>query len=767
LLVYTRLSVMRFLLRHAREPLYYRRNRRPRRKSAVILRLRLCRRSLSKYTAETKAKTSFCGQDLMNSALACSNSSNMSDMTESSSFSSQLILISGCSTVLLASALAYVLLETNKKKHLTANNDIEQIPTSPEKLVIDRSEFPGGQISVYYATQTGTSESFARQLEREGPSHGFYVHVVDLEDIGVEDVVDEIQKDQESGISRAVFLGATYGEGEAPDNATQFVAALAKKAATEMLFQNLKVEELSVPDRCLVGLDFCVFGLGNKQYDHYNATGKFLDHALERVGGNRILGLGMGDDDGDLEGDFETWKDKKLWPTMERLYVFDKEALGKRKREAALRVELPDCQYEVHYIDNGDSDFKPMPFDQVHGSSRHYFTAVDCPVTKVQELRSSEEPGSTVHVEIDISSARGLTYATADNLGVLPVNAADTVEAVARALCYDLNAVFYVKAAPNHEWHGAPFPMPLSIRECLTRYCDLTSAPRRSDLKLLASYAKDPMDQKALLRMSSKEGRTEYKEKVLASFVGIVDLLKLCPSIEIPLAHFLAVCPLLQTRFFTISSSASVYPNSIHLTVAVTDALRSDGTMFKGVCSNYLASRVPGKDVIRVYSRPSTFRLPQDSSKPILLIGPGTGVAPMRALLQERAYQREHLHQCVGQNILYFGCKKRSYDFLYQEEMERFHCEKIIDKLYLAFSRDGDQKIYVQHLLEQNSEETWRLIHFEGAYVFVCGGVKMGHDVAETLKKIAVSQGSMSLEGAKSYMTNLAKESRYVQELWA
>jgi len=309
--------------------------------------------------------------------------------------------------------------------------------------------------------------------------------------------------------------------------------------------------------------------------------------------------------------------------------------------------------------------------------------------------------------------------------------------------------------------------MPISVRDCLTRYCDLTSAPLRSDLKLLAAYASDPTDQKAIARMSSKEGKAEYREKILDDHVGLVDLLKRCPSIKMPLEHLLSYCSLLPPRFYTISSSSSVYPDSVHLTVAVTKYERKDNSVFNGVCSTHIANCKPGTSTLRVFNRPSTFRLPKDTTRPIILIGPGTGIAPMRALLQERSYQRTKLGKEVGPNILYFGCKKASQDYLYESELKAFQEAGDLAKLYLAFSREQEEKVYVQHLLSKNAEESWKLVSDDGAYLYVCGGVKMGHAVSEVLEAIFASRGNMSVESAKAYLSKLTDEGRYVQELWS
>lgn len=634
---------------------------------------------------------------------------------------------------------------------------------TPSLSLSSSQKYPGGHLSIYFASQTGTAESLGKVLQREGAENGFFVHVIDLEDIEVDDLLDAARQHEETGTSRAVFCIATYGEGEPTDNSASFVMDLKTRACTEILKEEEKKEsENEFVEQCLEGLEYSVFGLGNRQYEHFNAMSKFFDSTLEKVGGKRVLPTGYGDDDNDLEGDFENWKDNVFWPNMKKLYLSDADLPALKGDQD----ELPETPYQVEYLDT--SDVKPdMEPASINNASRPYFTSYDCPVSVVRELRTKQDPGSTVHMEIDISKADGLEYVTADNLGVLPLNASGIVESVAESLGYDLDATFSVKAARNKDWKGAPFPSPVSVRECLTRYCDLSGALRRSDLKQLAPYAQDPTDKKALLRLSSKEGKAEYKEKVLDAQKGLADILKLCPSIEAPLEHFLMFCPRLIPRFYTISSSSSEHPKSVHITVSVSENTRKDGSVFKGVCSSYLAGLKPGKETVRVFNRDSTFRLPKDTSRPIVMIGPGTGVAPMRALLQERAFQRKTEKKTVGKSILYFGCKKRSMDFIYEKEMKAFQKDGTLNDLHLAFSRENKEKVYVQHLLAKNAKSTWQLLEKDGAYVYVCGGVKMGNDVSEALQTICEQEGSMSKDDAKSYMKNLAANGRYVQELWA
>lgn len=694
----------------------------------------------------------------------------------SSDLPTNLLIGAGCATIVLGSGLALAMM-MKKNKLAKESSTIDSIAKDKKIEPLDMNKFPGGHLTIYYGSQTGTAESFARDLEREGEERGFKVHVVDLEETE-ENVTGELLKEEmrdSHGRNRAVFLTATYGEGEPTDNAVGVVRFLKSKLGLDgdvhsvtdnsSTAEEKKGEEDASDSSIFSGLEYAVFGLGNKQYEHFNAMGKFFDMALGKLGGERIVPLSVGDDDDDLEGDFENWKDNKFWPAVTDKYLGGS-AIASSKEQS--RTKLPECQYVVEYLKEPSGQDKVLLAD-VHLSSKHYFTAVDCPVTLKKELRSPSDDGSTLHIEIDVSKGGNeVKYQTADNLGILPVNSNAHVEMIAKALKYDLGSYFRLKPAPGHDHkHSAIFPTPCTVYECLARYCDLAGPPRRSELKLLAAYAKDPISQKALLRLASKEGKDEYKEKVLDAKMGIVDIIsKLCPSIEMPLEHFIAVCPRLQPRYYTISSSSTKHPDSIHVTVSVLKEDREDGSIFKGVCSNFLAELIDNGKV-RAFVRESTFRLPSDVSKPIIMIGPGTGIAPMRAMLQERAHQKIKLNLPVGKNVLYFGCKNRDLDFIYSDELNAFEKDGTLHQMHLAFSREQSEKVYVQHLLAKNATETWKLIDEEGAYIYVCGGVKMGQDVSEALKRIIADQGNRSSVDAKSYLDQMASSGRFIQELWA
>ena len=188
------------------------------------------------------------------------------------------------------------------------------------------------------------------------------------------------------------------------------------------------------------------------------------------------------------------------------------------------------------------------------------------------------------------------------------------------------------------------------------------------------------------------------------------------------------------------------------MTVSVIKEKNDDGSIFSGVCSNHLANA----GECRIFVRPSTFRLPKSVATPIIMIGPGTGVAPMRALLQEREFQAKEGKEDGKKmnNVLYFGSKNRKLDYLYADEFAEFEKNGTLSSLHLAFSREQKDKIYVQHLLAKNGKETWDLIE-AGAYIYICGGTSMGKDVVKELGKIVSTIGNKNEE---QYLALLKKK---------
>jgi len=279
-----------------------------------------------------------------------------------------------------------------------------------------------------------------------------------------------------------------------------------------------------------------------------------------------------------------------------------------------------------------------------------------------------------------------------------------------------------------------------------------------------AHFAEDEKEKAQIIRFG-----TEDKDKFLEDKKSIYEVLEEFPSINIPFNAFLELVPRIQPRFYTISSSSKALPNRIAITVSLTITQLPRGRVHKGLCTNYLCEAIEGKEKLCVFVRPSTFRLPKLKSTPVIMVGPGTGVAPFRGFLQDLI----HFHKDkkddvkVGDWHLYFGCRHKEKDFIYKQELEEAAEKKILARLDVAFSRMGDKKVYVQHRLADAGSELWESVNTNQASFYVCGGTAMGRDVRAALTTIAQTYGKLSPEEAANYVQAMQKKGRYIQELWS
>lgn len=619
----------------------------------------------------------------------------------------------------------------------------------------EEDKYPAGKVSVYFGSQTGTAEGFAKTLEAEGNKYEFDVNVVDLEDFELE----ELQEDK-----MAVFLMATYGEGEPTDNAVEFHRTI------------LNTEEELEKD-ALQDLNFAVFGLGNRQYEHYNSMGIATDALLEGLGANRAYKYGDGDDDADLEEDFDVWKED-FWESMlEKFYPAGLEKLKKEKAAGGGKKKnapAPKLSFRVNLYADKQEAHKGMKKNNTNVDGKgDYFMSKPAKVVVNREIRQNTVGGSTKHIEIDIEGTP-LSYAIADNLAVLPKNDPALVKSLASVMNYDLEKwIEMVPADAAKAGSGPPFPTPCTVETALSQYCDLSAMPKKGLLNALVFFAKDDKDRARIAVLTGKQGKEEFNKFITDPGRNLVEVLQELSSVQIPLEHFLEMVPRLQPRYYTISSTPSVHPNQIHSTVSVVNEKRSEGRVFKGVCSNFMDITSTGDDAtptspthMDVFVRPSTFKLPKAASVPVVMVGPGTGIAPMRAFLQEKRKQKEN-GDSIGDVVLYFGCRKKDEDFIYEDELLGYTNDGTLTALHTAFSREQVDKVYVQDKLRDNGEETWKLLEEKKACFYVCGGTSMGKDVMSAVETIATKQGGLSAAAAAAYVKKLQKDGRYIQELWS
>jgi cytochrome P450/NADPH-cytochrome P450 reductase len=285
----------------------------------------------------------------------------------------------------------------------------------------------------------------------------------------------------------------------------------------------------------------------------------------------------------------------------------------------------------------------------------------------------------------------------------------------------------------------------------------------------MAASTRCPVTKPKLLALvGDDEASTElYRSNVLAKRKSVFDLLEELPAIELPFATFLESLSPLAPRYYSISSAPAVEPSRCSVTVAVVQGAAASGSgVFRGVASNYLATRRAG-DVIQATIRPTKagFRLPDDPKTPLIMIGPGTGLAPFRGFLQQRACLKAQ-GETLGPALLFFGCRHPDQDFLYADELKAFADQGIVE-LQVAFSRLGEAKSYVQHRIAEHSARVGELID-AGAIIFVCGdGSKMEPDVKRALMALHRARAGVDEDAARRWIEGLGAEGRYVLDVWA
>lgn len=359
--------------------------------------------------------------------------------------------------------------------------------------------------------------------------------------------------------------------------------------------------------------------------------------------------------------------------------------------------------------------------------------------------RSLNRPGSEKDVRFVAINLKGsgLTYEVGDALGVYPENCTELVEAVLKAM-----------GARGDEIVHTPDGREVYSYEALVRDYSITKVTESFAL-LLAKYAADPSEASTLqtLLENDSAGVTEWWD--------ILDLLEQFPSARPPIGEMIAALPQLQPRLYSISSSLKAHPEEVHLTVGVVKYCKSDRVR-KGVASTYLTEMMKPRQRVKVFVHPSHgFRLPANPDTPIIMVGPGTGIAPFRAFLEER-----QATGAKGKNWLFFGDQRCEFDFLYREEMERYLDSNLLTRLDLAFSRDQQEKIYVQHRMREASSELWKWLQ-DGAHFYVCGDARrMALDVDHMLHRVVESEGNMTPDSAREYVKQLSKAKRYQRDVY-
>jgi len=363
---------------------------------------------------------------------------------------------------------------------------------------------------------------------------------------------------------------------------------------------------------------------------------------------------------------------------------------------------------------------------------------------RVRTAKALTQPGSTKHVRhvvIDLGGS-GLSYEPGDSIGLATPADPGLVQACLAAL-----------GATGSEMISGADGIERCLQETFTSVVDI-ARPLDRTTDLLAMSAKHPRHAAALRQLSEGADGAEPAD------ADLLDLLEAFPSARPRLADLVASLPALRPRLYSIASSPRATPGEVHLCVAVVRDERR-GRVRHGVASAFLADRATEAGAVPAYIQTSHFRLPADPATPVIMVGPGTGVAPFRGFLAERASRGIR-----GRSWLLFGERNRATDFLYETELLAWLKDGTLSRLDTAFSRDLDQKVYVQDRMRESAEDLWRWLQ-DGAHFYVCGdATRMARDVDATLRRIAMTEGRMDESQARDWIVALARQGRYLRDVY-
>ncbi|XP_078394858.1 methionine synthase reductase isoform X1 [Cetorhinus maximus] len=431
------------------------------------------------------------------------------------------------------------------------------------------------------------------------------------------------------------------------------------------------------------------------------------------------------------------------------------------------------------------------------------FTVFQVPVTKAISLTREDAVKTALFLELDISKT-SMTYEPGDAFSVICPNSRSEVEELIwrLGLADKRDRVVEISMRPNNKKKGAHLPEHVpkqsTLQFILTWCLEIRSVPKKACLRALAEYTSDSCEKRRLQELSSRQGAADYNRCLRDHNICLLDILRALPSCHPPFSLLLEHLPKLQVRSYSAASSSDYYPGKLHFVFNIVEFPSSPEKPVarRGVCTGWLAEQaIPilhsyesiatigdcmsngfPLPQISIFSRQNTlFRLPTDAAAPIIMVGPGTGIAPFIGFLQHRQKQKEENPDFdFGETWLFYGCRHHDRDYLFRNELRSFQTNGTLTQLKVCFSRDlpkdtteGKPK-YVQHLLQLFAENVTKMLLSESGYLYVCGdGKNMAKDVANSVTEIVSEKLGVDTLAAMKIIANLREEKRYLQDVWS
>ncbi len=598
---------------------------------------------------------------------------------------------------------------------LVASEEAAELATSHQPLTTLKQH--ATPLLVLFGSNMGTAEEVARRMAGDAEANGFAVKLAPLDDYA-----GRLPKEGLLAVVTSSYNGLP------PDNAAKFCEWLRSDG---------------LANDALAGVTYAVFGCGHSDWAAtFQSVPRMIDEQLEARGAQRLYARGEGDARYDFDGQFQKWYAPLRAKVTDSLGIRISE-----ENKPLFKLDIVTGQQMSPFVDS----FGAQPMT----------VRVNRELHRKDGAHASDR--STRHVELALPA--GVTYRAGDHLGVIPHNSQTLVERVVARFGFAPDTFIRLRRNTNRKTF-LPVEQTITVARLLADYVELQDVATRSQLQTLLTFTECPPERIQLQGLIEEEQR--FQEEILAKRKSLLDVLTEFPACQLPFEIYLEQLAPLRPRYYSISSSPLADAKTCSLTVALVEApARSGHGVYQGVCTNYLRQQTEDSVLYAfVKDTKSAFRLPADATKPLIMIGPGTGLAPFRGFLQERAALKQQGQQ-VGEALLFFGCRHPQQDFLYEDELRAFESQGIV-KLVTAFSRlHNEKKCYVQDELYARRDEVWSLIE-AGAMVYVCGDAsRMAPDVRRTFAAIYREKAGKSATEADAWLNEMTAANRYLVDVWA
>lgn len=599
-------------------------------------------------------------------------------------------------------------------------------------------------ITILYGSQTGNAEDMAKRIGQQAKSLGYQVLVEAADDFVLKDLPKQ---------RFLLFVCSTTGHGQEPENMKNFYNFMRRR---------------DLPKDCLSNLNYTVYGLGDSSYAKFNYVSKILFKRLQNCGANPIQELVAGDEQHPLGCD------GIIYPKLDELWL----KLGDIFKTSALildgrKTSLPPSSYEVIMLSNDSTDSIGHVFKKDFAERYNLKTAI---------CTANDRVTSKSHFQdtrlVCFNTEEPLDYEPGDVCSILPANSDDNVDQFIETLSLDPKQRFALRKRDTNYMVNYLYdfvPDGLSIRDLVKYYLDIQSVPKRSFFQFLWPFSKDELEGDKLKEFASTEGQEEMYEYCIQPKRSILEVLLDFPNTvsNVKFEYLMDLVPPIKPRSFSIASCSSLHPKEVQLIVGVVKYQTRLRKTRKGLCSNYLAAIKPvgkhhgdAKDEnrLRFFVKRSDFKLPEDDNVPVILVGPGLGIAPFRSFIESRSLKANN--RCT--TYLYFGCRYKIADYYFREELEQYHREGSI-RMKVAFSREVPKR-YVQDLLAEDSDLIRRLIVEENAIFYVAGNSKLPEELRTLLAKILVDDengdSDQELVDGQKRVADLEAQGRILYDCW-